>query len=136
VDGLQTLNALAADHPSLSVGGGVAVNLYIRAGWTHANRQYALVATGSGTAPGTPIGAVTVPINVDPITQAVLANMNTPLFSNFLGTTNSRRGGCHHEHPSGRDRGADQPRLRGGLPEPDRLRDEPASRHVAALSPR
>ena len=89
VDGFNTFTALAADHPAFSVGGGATVNLYIRAGTSHANRAYALAASGSGTVPGTPVGAVIVPLNVDAITNFVLANWNTPLFTNFVGTTNA-----------------------------------------------
>jgi hypothetical protein len=91
VDGFQTFTALASDHPSFSVGGGAAVNLYVRAGTIHANRAYALVASASGTAPGTPLApGVTLPLNVDPITNFVVANLNTPLFTNFLGTLNTK----------------------------------------------
>lgn len=91
VDGFQTFTALASDHPSFSVGGGAAVNLYVRAGTSHANRAYALVASASGTAPGTPLApGVTLPLNLDPITDLVVANFNTPLFVNFLGTLNTK----------------------------------------------
>jgi hypothetical protein len=89
VDGLGTLTALAADYSSASVGFGASINLYVRAGTSHANRAYGLAASASGTSPGTPIGLVTVPLNVDAITDLVLTNINTPLFMNFLGTTNA-----------------------------------------------
>jgi hypothetical protein len=90
VDGFGSFTALSADHPSFSVGGGAAVNLYLRSGSSHAGRPYALVATASGTMPGTPVGSVVVPLNVDAITNIVLANMNTPLFSNFMATADTK----------------------------------------------
>jgi hypothetical protein len=89
VDGFGTFTALASDHPSFSLAGGAAINLYVRAGSAHGNQAYAIVASGSGTMPGTPIGAITVPLNIDGITNFVLGNLNTSLFTNFLGTTNA-----------------------------------------------
>jgi hypothetical protein len=89
VDGMNTMTALASDRSSVSAGPGGAVRFFVRAGSAKKNRQYAIAASASGTAPGTPIGAVTVPLNVDPLTNFVIANLNTPLFTNFLGTTDA-----------------------------------------------
>ena len=89
MDGFNTLTALAADHSAFSVGLGATVNLYLRAGTSYGGRLFALAASGSGTAPGTPIGALTVPLNVDAVTNFVIANWNTPLFTNFAGTTDA-----------------------------------------------
>jgi hypothetical protein len=89
VDGFNTFTALAADFPAFSIGGGATVNLYVRAGSSHANRLYALAASGSGTVPGTLIGAAFVPLNVDAVTNFVIMNWNTPLFTNFVGNTNA-----------------------------------------------
>jgi hypothetical protein len=90
VDGFGSFTALSADHPSFSVGGGATVNLYLRSGSSHAGRPYALVASASGTMPGTPVGSIVVPLNVDAITNLVLANINTPLFSNFMATADTK----------------------------------------------
>jgi len=88
VHGFGTFTALASDHPSFSVGGGAAAKLYVRAGAGYAGRQYAVVGSGSGTTPGVPLApGVTLPLNIDSITNFVVANWNTPLFTNFLGTT-------------------------------------------------
>src|SRR4029079_1373863 len=66
-----------------------AVNLRLRAGTSNATRGYAIVASASGTAPGTPLApGVILPLNLDWVTNFVVANMNTPIFANFAGTTN------------------------------------------------
>jgi hypothetical protein len=89
VDGFGTFTALSADHPSVSVGGGAVVKLFVRAGTANAGRGFALAGSASGTMPGTPIGTVIVPLNVDAVTNFVIANWNTALFTFFLGTTDA-----------------------------------------------
>lgn len=86
VVGITSLNPLEADATSVSVLNGASVGFQLRAGTANAFRDYVLVGTFSGTTPGTPVGSTVVPINVDPITQLILANLNSPLFSGFLGT--------------------------------------------------
>ncbi|MHC4945665.1 MAG: M28 family metallopeptidase, partial [Planctomycetota bacterium] len=48
-------------------------------------RIYVLLVTSSGTSPGTPIGSVVLPLNWDVLTDICAANLNTPVFNNFLG---------------------------------------------------
>ena len=43
----------------------------------------------TGSSPGTPIGAFTVPINVDPFTTAVYGTGNNAVFQGFLGKFDS-----------------------------------------------
>jgi hypothetical protein len=88
VDGFGTFTPLASDYPAVSAGGGATVHYYVRAGSANANRPFALAASVSGTLPGTQIGLINVPLNVDFVTDFVITNWNTPLFTNFFGTTN------------------------------------------------
>jgi hypothetical protein len=47
---------------------------------------YLIVWSASGTAPGTPLApGVTLPLNIDPLTQLGLDNLNGPVFQSFLG---------------------------------------------------
>jgi hypothetical protein len=53
-----------------------------------ANRGYGVLASISGTSPGTPIGSVTLPLNVDGFTGLIAANFLTPALPGFLGVLN------------------------------------------------
>lgn len=79
--------ALTADDYTLSWRDGGVVDFDIDGEAANANRNYILMAGVSGTSPGflLPGGYVTMPINWDAFTSVVLANMNTPLFDDFLG---------------------------------------------------
>lgn len=63
------------------------VDFYLNAGPQNAFRYYILLGTMSGTVPGIPLpgGLVVLPLNWDAFTSLVLAMINTPLFSNFMG---------------------------------------------------
>jgi hypothetical protein len=78
---------------SAATGGNVTYELV--AGSANAGRTYVLLASASGTAPGTlvPGTALVVPLNYDALTAAVLGNLNTPAFQNFLGTLDATGNG-------------------------------------------
>jgi len=56
-----------------------------------ATTLYLIAWTGSGTAPGTNIApGLTLPINIDGLTQIGLDNLNGPIFGSFLGLLNAQ----------------------------------------------
>ncbi len=86
VPGTPQLTASPRELPQRLAG---VVNFNINAGAARAGRTYVILTTLSGIAPGTPffpLGPVTVPINFDSFTTAMLTAVNTPTFPNFFGT--------------------------------------------------
>jgi len=79
--------ALQTDKEMLSGATGGAVTLTLDAGAANAKRPYLLTGSVSGTSPGFPLPGtqVTVPLNLDVFTYLIIAQANTPMFSNFLG---------------------------------------------------
>lgn len=79
---------LEADTASLSQSTGGVVNFELYAGMAGANRSYLLVASLSGSQPGTPLpgGLVVLPLNRDWLTDFVLSHMGLPHFSGFSGS--------------------------------------------------
>ncbi len=73
----------SALHVSAAQGGSVA--LALDAGPGFAGRKYVVMISASGTAPGTPLGGVVVPLNLDALTSLGFAYMNTPLLAGFGG---------------------------------------------------
>ena len=80
-------HALGADPFSISAATGGYVDLYLFGGAPGGGRNYVVLGTVSGTAPGTPLpgGKVTLPLNWDPFTNIMLGLLNTPVFQNFMG---------------------------------------------------
>jgi len=78
--------ALAASSATLPEAGGT-IDFSLDAGPFYAGRTYLVLASASGTAPGTPLpgGLVILPLNFDWLSNLVLGNLNTPLFSGFAG---------------------------------------------------
>lgn len=76
-------NATAGRLPA-SFGGGVGVALNFDASF--AGQLYFIGATASGTTPGLPIGGVTIPLNLDAVTNLSLNLANSGTFVNTLGT--------------------------------------------------
>jgi hypothetical protein len=78
---------LKPDAATLSARHGGTINFSLNAGADHGGRNYVLLATSSGTAPGTPLpgGLATLPLNWDGLTDMVWLNLNTPVFTDFLG---------------------------------------------------
>jgi hypothetical protein len=79
---------LSVDTDTLSASTGGKADFYLTAGWDNANRNYIILGTVSGTTPGTPLpgGMATLPLNWDILTGLVINLLNTPIFSNFMGT--------------------------------------------------
>lgn len=67
----------------LSRGGSVGFDLL--AGTPFAGAAYVLLASASGTSPGTPVGAHLLQLNYDPWTEFSLTFANSPFMSNTLG---------------------------------------------------
>ncbi|MFH2002666.1 MAG: C25 family cysteine peptidase [Planctomycetota bacterium] len=79
--------SLLYDQSSISARVGGTVNFALDAGVENAGRNYILLGSISGTQPGTalPGGLATMPLNFDIFTDIVFANLNSTLFTNFLG---------------------------------------------------
>jgi hypothetical protein len=73
----------SAKHLSGSAGGSVA--LALDAGLAHAGRKYVIAVSASGTAPGMPLGSVTVPLQFDAVTNLGFQFLNSPFFAGFGG---------------------------------------------------
>jgi hypothetical protein len=85
MDTLQVGALLQEGTDAISVQGG-SVNFTLKAGEDNAFRDYLVLGGISGTSPGTPLpGGAVFPLNFDVFTEVVLAYLNTPIFSNFLG---------------------------------------------------
>jgi len=67
--------------------GGTA-GFFLNAGDNNAARGYLVLGTVSGSSPGImlPGGVATLPLNWDLFTSAILANLNSPIFQDFMGT--------------------------------------------------
>lgn len=80
-------NSLSADNYALpETGGTVIYSLY---GYPeNAGKNYIMVGSVSGTEPGTPLpgGKATLPLNWDVFTNIIIQLINTPIFSDFMGT--------------------------------------------------
>jgi photosystem II stability/assembly factor-like uncharacterized protein len=78
--------SLLIDSKEVSVAGGT-VNFDLIADAGNANRNYLLLGGVSGTMPGTPMpgGMVTLPLNWDALTDAILLSLGSPVFAGFIG---------------------------------------------------
>lgn len=76
---------LSCDTYELPETGGT-VNFILDAGSAYANRNYMVLGSASGVAPGIPLpgGLETLPLIWDPITDTIFSMANTPFFSNFV----------------------------------------------------
>ena len=77
--------SLLADPYTITEKGGV-VDFKLFAGKDHANRNYILLGSISGTDPGIPLpgGLVTLPLNWDFFTNLVISMINSSIFYNFM----------------------------------------------------
>jgi hypothetical protein len=82
------LPALQADRFSIQESTGGDANFLLLAGSVNVNRNYILLGSVTGTDPGIPLpgGQASLPLNWDIFTNIVLDLINTPIFSNFMGT--------------------------------------------------
>jgi parallel beta-helix repeat protein len=78
---------LYGDRNMLSVDEVGQVSFTLVAGKPEATRNYLLLASASGTSPGTPLpgGMVTLPLNWDILTSYVMLYLNSPAFMDFMG---------------------------------------------------
>jgi hypothetical protein len=86
--GFVVSHGLSCDITELSQSTGGTGNFTLNAGSAHANRNYLLFGNVYGVYPGTPLpgGKVTLPLNWDLFTNAVILYVNSPAFKDFLGT--------------------------------------------------
>lgn len=79
---------LEADTSELSAAAGGTINFTLQAGDDFSGRRYVLLATTSGTEPGTllPGGLATIPLNRDWLTDFIIGNLSRPAFDTFLGS--------------------------------------------------
>jgi hypothetical protein len=82
------IGSLTGTPGKISEATGATHNLYLNAGLGGAGLNY-VVAGSTSTTPGTTIGAITVPLNIDAYTQFTLANINVLPYVNTAGTLNS-----------------------------------------------
>jgi hypothetical protein len=76
---------LTASALHLSAAGGGSVSFALDAGPAKAGRKYVLALSASGTAPGTPLGSVTVPLNFDSLTVLGFNLANSALLPGAAG---------------------------------------------------
>lgn len=81
------LTGLVSDRSSFSATTGRTVEFDLVAGAEHAGRVYVLLGSMSGTEPGTPLpGGALLPLNWDSLTLFMVPALNSPLFTDFVGT--------------------------------------------------
>lgn len=74
---------LFAATTTIDAAAGGAQVLELDAGPAHAGELYVMAGSLSGTAPGTPLGSLTVPLNVDAYTNLILTTSVVPLAPKF-----------------------------------------------------
>ncbi len=84
--GSYTTPHFATDNETIDSVSGGSSGLHIHRGSASANRPYMIFAGMTGSTPGTKVGAVTVPINIDALTHVAYASLNTPTFTAFAGS--------------------------------------------------
>ena len=77
--------SLDVDTLLLSVGSGGTLTWELDAGSELAGELYLVLGSASGTAPGIPLGPLTLPLVVDPYFMASLTGPNAPPFANTFG---------------------------------------------------
>ncbi|MFH2001140.1 MAG: S8 family serine peptidase [Planctomycetota bacterium] len=93
-------------HPNTftvdAVAGGT-IKYTLEAGSAYANRPYLLLATLSGTSPGTSIGTTTLPLNWDAVTDLGLILVNTAYLPNAMGNLDAAGGALASFKPAPND---------------------------------
>ncbi len=84
--------SLSASRTTVPFLGG-SVTLTLDAGGHNAGRGYLILGSTSGTSPGFVVGGVPIPLNLDAFSVAVVNLLNTPIFTDFSGTTDTKGGG-------------------------------------------
>ncbi len=81
IRGFNTLLPLVANASTVSASGG-SVFFSLRAGTANQFKNYILAASASGSVPGTPIGSLTLPLNIDAVTQLSVELADSAFFPN------------------------------------------------------
>jgi parallel beta-helix repeat protein len=90
-NGWVTLNV---DTLEISAGTGGTINFTLTAGAIHANRDYVLLGSITGTEPGIQLpGGLILPLHRDSFTDITFNFANTPFFVNFKGTLDNSGSG-------------------------------------------
>jgi len=82
---VDPLTSLHAGYESVSASEGADVPLVINAGMAEAGRAYIVLASASGTSPGTPFNGQTLPLNLDRLLRFTMTNSQSPLLSGAVG---------------------------------------------------
>lgn len=97
IDDLHVGTTSAGDASSLipseiyvSLSSGGVIHFTIDCADDQAGRTYLLLLSGSGTSPGTPVGSITIPLNVDNYTRYCFANRNNAVFQDFQGVLDAQ----------------------------------------------
>lgn len=80
------VGSLTGIAKKISATTGGTQHLYLNAGAAHSGQVYVVAGSASGTAPGTPIGALLVPLNIDFYTDFTLQNANVGPFVDTFST--------------------------------------------------
>jgi hypothetical protein len=83
--GLDTCQWLSADVAGVSLSTGGTQQLALHAGSAHAGELHLVLGSVSGTAPGIPLGAYSLPLVLDGYLDFTLRSANTPLLQGTLG---------------------------------------------------
>jgi len=82
-------HGLTVDLPKLPINQRSVVDLRLAGGPNLANRNYAILGSITGTAPGVQIGSVVLPLNVDGFFSTVVSQLGSAGLPGFLGTLNA-----------------------------------------------
>lgn len=83
----EALGPLSLSNNTIPDSTGAVINMTVNAGVAYAGRNYLVLGGLSGTEPGFTLpGGEILPLNWDPFTDLVMILLNSPIFSNFLGT--------------------------------------------------
>ncbi|HZM00721.1 MAG TPA: M28 family peptidase [Planctomycetota bacterium] len=93
-----TVPRLTASVAHVSATAGGTVSFAIDAGPAFAGRTYLVALSATGTAPGTPLGSVLVPLVFDSATQLGLGFINTPAFQSFAAPLSAQGKGTASFH--------------------------------------
>lgn len=93
---------LSASPGTLSLASGGVQTMTLHAGPSYAGHTYFLVGSASGTSPGTDIGGLLIPLNLDPYFLFTINSPNQAPLAQSLGTLDaSGNGSCSFSLPAG-----------------------------------
>ncbi|MEM7307343.1 MAG: hypothetical protein AAF682_11765 [Planctomycetota bacterium] len=77
---------LNTDVSSISIGAGGTQSMILSTGGVQAGDLYIVLGSAAGTSPGTPLGSVVVPLNIDTVTTLTVNSANQAPFVDTLGS--------------------------------------------------